>query len=438
MRARWAPALVLPSICPGDGGVVKQLDEYIMVGTKRLRCGYTTGTCATAAARAAAELLLFGTVVPAVTVATPAGIDVVVEVEEHDSGPGWAQCAVRKDAGDDPDVTDGVLVYARVQRSETSGVTIDGGEGVGRVTREGLDQPVGAAAINSTPRRMIAEQVEEVLRAAKGERRDTRDGRHASEGDSNGARGDLQAREGGRHASEGGSHDAPVGLLVIISIPAGVQLAAKTFNPRLGIEGGISVIGTSGIVRPMSEDALISSIELEMRTLRARGVDDLLVVPGNYGRDFACGQLNMNLDEAVSCSNYFGATLDAACVLGFNRVLIVGHIGKMAKVAGGIMNTHSRVADCRAEVLAAHAALVGAPQDVVRVIMDAATTDAALDALLETGLAEAAIASLIERLADKLNHRVAGACQVEAIVFSNVHGVLGMTPGAEELMRLWQ
>lgn len=376
---------------------MKQLEEYINVGTKRMRCGYTTGTCAAAAARAAAELLLCGELVPAVTVSTPAGIDVIVEVEEHDSGNGWAQCAVQKDSGDDPDVTNGALVYARVEFCDKPGITIDGGVGVGRVTREGLDQPVGAAAINSTPRRMIAEQVEKVL------------------------------------------EEAPTfekGLLVTVSIPAGVELAAKTFNPRLGIEGGISVLGTGGIVRPMSEDALISSIELEMKTLRARGVVDLLVVPGNYGRDFACGQLELDMDQAVSCSNYFGATLDAAVVLGFERVLIVGHIGKMAKVAGGIMNTHSRVADCRVEVLAANAALVGASQEVVAGIMEAATTDAALDALIECGLADATMASLMERLADKLAHR-SGTVQVEAIVFSNVHGVLGKTPGADELAEVF-
>ena len=374
---------------------MKQLEEYINVGTKRMRCGYTTGTCAAAAARAAAELLLHGELVPAVTVSTPAGIDVVVEVEEHDTGDGWAQCAVQKDSGDDPDVTNGALVYARVELCDKPGITIDGGVGVGRVTREGLDQPVGAAAINSTPRRMIAEQVEQVASPSDG------------------------------------------GLLVTISIPAGVELAAKTFNPRLGIEGGISVLGTGGIVRPMSEDALISSIELEMKTLRARGVADLLVVPGNYGRDFACGQLSLDMDQAVSCSNYFGATLDAAVVLGFERVLIVGHIGKIAKVAGGIMNTHSRVADCRVEVLAAHAALVGASQEVVASIMEAATTDAALDALIACGLSEATMASLMKRLADKLAHRSAGVVQVEAIVFSNVHGVLGKTPGADELAKVF-
>ncbi len=375
---------------------MQQLEEYINVGTKRMRCGYTTGTCAAAASRAAAELLVRGELVPAVTVSTPAGIDVLVEIEEHESGDGWAQCAVQKDSGDDPDVTNGALVYARVEFCDEPGVHVDGGIGVGRVTREGLDQPVGAAAINSTPRRMIAEQLEEVLAQAAG---------------------------------------AQQGLLSVISIPAGVELAAKTFNPRLGIEGGISVLGTSGVVRPMSEDALISSIELEMRTLRARGVEDLLVVPGNYGRDFACGQLQLNMDEAVSCSNYFGATIDAANVLGFKSMLIVGHIGKMVKVAGGIMNTHSRVADCRVEVLAAHAAQVGASQDVVCEIMDAATTDAALDALIACGKVRATMESLIERLADKLDHRAAGALQIEAIVFSNVHGVLGKTPNADDLAR---
>ena len=230
----------------------------------------------------------------------------------------------------------------------------------------------------------------------------------------------------------------PSGLLVTISIPDGVELAKKTFNPKLGIEGGISVIGTSGIVRPMSEDALIASIELEMKTLRARGVEDLLVVPGNYGRDFACGTLELDLSSAVSCSNYFGATLDAACVLGFSRVLIVGHIGKMAKVAGGIMNTHSRVADCRVEVLAAHAALVGASQDVVREVMGAATTDAALDALMAVQLVEPTMDSLMRNLAEKLDHRVRGEIQVEAIVFSNVHGVLGQTRGARKLADVWR
>lgn len=378
---------------------MQKLDEYITVGTKRMRCGYTTGTCAAAAARAAAELLVSGTLAPAVSLETPAGITVAIDVEEHCTGDGWAECAVRKDAGDDPDVTDGALVVTQVAYSTQPGVRIDGGTGVGRVTQPGLDQPVGAAAINSTPRRMIAEQV---LLAA--------------------------------HAA--GIPDEEVGFDVLVSVPDGEELASHTFNPKLGIEGGISVLGTSGIVRPMSEDALVASIELELKVLHERGVRDVLVVPGNYGRDFALGELDLDLGNAVQCSNYLGATLDAIQTLGFDTVLLVGHLGKMAKVAGGIMNTHSRVADCRCEIVTAHAALAGAPREAIAQIMDAATTDAALDILDAAGLRAPVMKTLIERLHGHLCHRVGDRTRIEAVVFSNKHGILGTTAGAPNLLAL--
>lgn len=375
---------------------MQQFGEYITSGGKRLRCGYTTGTCAAGAARAAAEMLLCGTFVPAVSVHTPAGFTVALDVEEHDSGAGWAKCAVRKDAGDDPDVTDGTLVYAKVSHAAQAGIHIDGGIGVGRVTQAGLDQPIGAAAINSVPRAMIETQVREAAGAA-------------------GWKG---------------------GLDVEISIPAGIELATHTFNPKLGIEGGISVLGTSGIVKPMSEDALVASIELELKVLREAGTTNLLVVPGNYGRDFAEGGMQLSLESAVQCSNYLGATIDAAALLGFKTMLVVGHIGKMAKVAGGIMNTHSRVADCRVEVLAAHAALAGASRDCVALIMGAATTDAVIDVLKDAGLLEPTMASLIESLSDRLAHRASDRIGIEAVVFSKVHGLLGKTSGADRLIAL--
>ena len=372
---------------------MQELNKYITANGKRLRCGYTTGTCAAAAARAATELLLASTFVPAVTVETPAGLDVVVDIEEHTLGEGWAECAVRKDAGDDPDVTDGALVFVRVSYSEAPGIAIDGGVGVGRVTKPGLDQPVGEAAINSVPRAMIATQVQEAIDAWGCSR----------------------------------------GLAIEVSIPAGVDLAAHTFNPKLGIEGGISVLGTSGIVKPMSEDALVSSIELELKVLREAGVEHLLVVPGNYGRHFAEGNLQLSLEHAVQCSNYLGATIDAARVLGFSSMLLVGHIGKMAKVAGGIMNTHSRVADCRLEILAAHAGLSGASQECITRIMEAATTDAAVDILDAAGLREASMKTLVAAIAKHLAQRAGSTLRTEVIVFSNVHGLLGISPGAYEL-----
>ena len=375
---------------------MQEFGEYLTSGGKRLRCGYTTGTCAAGATRAAAQMLLAGGFVPAVSIDTPAGYCVALDVEEHAAGDGWVRCAVRKDAGDDPDVTDGALVYAKVSRSSEPGMHVDGGRGVGRVTLPGLDQPVGAAAINSTPRAMIA----------------------------------AAAQEAAREAGYAG------GLDIEISIPAGVELAAHTFNPKLGIEGGISVLGTSGIVKPMSEEALVASIELELNVLRERGVAHLVVVPGNYGRDFAEGGMHLSLDQAVQCSNYLGATIDAAGLLGFESMLVVGHIGKMAKVAGGIMNTHSRVADCRVEVLAAHAALAGASRGCIAQVMQAATTDAVLDLLQAEGVLKPTIDSLVSSLAERLAHRAGGQIRIEAIVFSKVHGLLGKTSGADDLVAL--
>lgn len=375
---------------------MRRLDEYVSAGGRLLRCGYTTGTCAAAATRAAAELLLGNAYVPSVVVETPAGIDVLVEVEEAECGEGWACCSVMKDAGDDPDVTDGVLVYARVERAQQPGVHIDGGLGVGRVTRPGLDQPPGSAAINTRPRAMI----EEAAKAAA----------------------EAYGYEGG--------------LEVLISIPAGVELAQRTFNPRLGIEGGISVLGTSGIVRPMSEEALVTSIKLELSVLRASGARHALLVPGNYGRDFAMAKLGLSDEHMVSCSNYLGAAIDEAGLLGFETLLLVGHIGKMAKVAGGVMNTHSRVADCRMEVLAAHAALAGATPEDIAEIMDSATADAALDVMDRRGILARAMATMTRRMGMRLSERAAGRLRIEAVVFSNQRGVLGMTEGAEELLAL--
>ena len=217
-----------------------RLEHYIPVGKERLRCGYTTGTCAAAAARGAAEYLLTGRRPAAVQILTPAGITVTAELEDWSRGSDWARCAVRKDGGDDPDVTDGLLIYAQVNLRSGEGIAIDGGPGVGRVTRPGLDQPVGQAAINSTPRRMIEAECSAALQAS----------------------------------------GSPGGLLVTILVPEGPKLAKKTFNPRLGIEGGISILGTSGIVRPMSEAALVDSLYLEMDQLHARGGRDVLITPG--------------------------------------------------------------------------------------------------------------------------------------------------------------
>lgn len=374
---------------------MRKLERYINVGTKQMRCGYTTGTCAAGASRAAAEALLAGAFPASVIVGTPAGIDVELDVERPEKDGSWACCAVRKDGGDDPDVTDGALVFSKVSLSEQPGVRIDGGVGVGRVTRPGLDQPIGAAAINSVPRAMIASQVEQAARA----------------------------------------HGYSGGMDVEISIPAGAELAQRTFNPRLGIVGGISVLGTSGIVRPMSEASLIGSLEIEMRQLAQEGNRHLLLAPGNYGRDFARNVLGLSVENCVQCSNYLGEALDRAVTLGFQTVLVVGHVGKLAKVAAGNMNTHSRVSDARRETLAAHAALAGASRKLVAAIMDSGTTDEIFDLLDREGLVEQVMATLVERLETQLERRTLGRLAIGAIVFSKTRGELGSTSHAHEIIQ---
>ena len=373
---------------------MRPLNHYIQVGRKRLRCGYTTGTCAAAAARAAAELLLTGAAPTVVCVETPSGIPVEVEVEEARLTEAGAECAVRKDGGDDPDITDGILIAAVIRKQEEPEISIDGGEGVGRVTRAGLDQPIGSAAINSVPRSMIREQAAQAALAA--------------------------------HYLGG--------LAVTISIPEGEKLSEKTFNPRLGIQGGLSVLGTSGIVRPMSEAALIASIHAEMDVKKAEHVGHLLVSPGNYGAEFCRSVLGLELSSSVQCSNYIGDTLDYAACSGFKSLLLVGHIGKLVKCAAGVMNTHSRTADARMETFAAYAALNGADRDTIQRLMESVTTDGAVELLKEKGILEPVMAGITSAAAGHLRRRAGDGIQVETILFSNRFGLLGQSEGAEQLL----
>ena len=377
-----------------------RFEHYMRSGRKMLRCGYTTGTCAALAAAGAAELLLSGRAPEAVSLTTPKGIEVSVPLAEAEllRGGRAARCAVRKDAGDDYDVTDGMLVRAQVEKGAAPGVSIDGGEGVGRVTRPGLDQPVGAAAINRVPRRMIEEQVRRVC---------------------------------ARLGYEGG-------LEVTVSIPGGEERAAKTFNPVLGVAGGLSILGTSGIVEPMSEQALVDTMAVQLRQA-ALSSKDLILTPGNYGEDFL---RQAGLDAlpvpVVKCSNFLGEALDAAAGSGFERVVLVAHIGKLVKAAGGIMNTHSRYADCRSELFCAHAALCGADRALCRGLMDAATTDRCIELLDGAGLRRPVLKSLLDAVQLHLERRAAGAYAVGAVTFSNVYGLLGLTDQAKEILEQWK
>lgn len=370
------------------------MEEYVIKDGKRLRMGYTTGSCAAAAAKAAAWMLLTGKRRDHISITTPRGITLNLPVQEIQMEENRVSCAIEKDGGDDPDITKGTLIFATVTPIEAPEIVIDGGRGIGRVTKRGLDQPVGNAAINSVPRQMIRENAEEVCRLA----------------------------------------DYHGGLSVVISAPEGEMLARKTFNPRLGIVGGISILGTTGIVEPMSEKALVETIHVELRQRRESGADFVLLTPGNYGSDFIRMDMGIDANKAVQVSNFIGDALDLCKELGFRGALLIGHIGKLVKIGGGMLNTHSKYGDCRMEILAANAGAVGLPQREIEEILDCVTCDDGLRILKESGYYEQTLARLTERVAFHLQHRAGEQMQTGAILFSKEYGILGRSNSANNLL----
>ena len=292
-------------------------------------------------------------------------------------------------------MTTGSLIFAEVSRRDGTDIVVDGGRGVGRVTKPGLDQPVGAAAINSVPRQMIRESVDEVRRLA----------------------------------------EDPGGLSAVISVPGGEALAKKTFNPRLGIVGGISIIGTTGIVEPMSEGAIVETIRVELRQRRESGAEYVLLTPGNYGSDFIRDGLGLDPAIGVQTSNFIGDAIDLCRELGFRGALLAGHVGKLVKIAGGMLNTHSQYGDCRMEILAAHAAAAGLRAERTEEILQCAACDDALRILREEGLYEAALARLTERVRFHLRSKAGESMEIGAILFSKVYGELGRTAEAGALLQ---
>ena len=368
------------------------MDLFSVTGGKKLRCGYTTGSCAAAAAKAAARMALTGEADAAVSITTPRGIILTLEIHDSAVQPGRARCAVVKDGGDDPDITNGLLVYADVTLTEQV-IDIRGGEGIGTVTKAGLACPVGEWAINPVPRRMICQALEDVKTAC----------------------------------GYGG------GFAVTISIPGGEAVAKKTFNPRLGIVGGLSILGTTGIVEPMSEKALIDTIRLEMDARKAAGDRHLLAFFGNYGVDFSRGRLGVDVSRRVTISNV-GELLDYGLYCGFEDILLIGHLGKLVKVAQGIMNTHSAYADGRTSFLSLAAMLCGASRRTGQAVYDAVTTDEAVRILTQEGLREAVMAFTCQKIEYYMEQRVHGEVQTGAVLFSNTYGVLGYTSRARELL----
>ena len=385
-----------------------------------MRYGFTTGSCAAAAAKAAAYMLLTGREKTKITIETPKGIPYTAQIRDICRKEREVSCAVEKDGGDDPDITTGALICARVSLPQEEGreageagkdlgakagtgrlpeqaqVMIDGGFGVGRVTKPGLDQPVGNAAINHVPREMIEQEVLQVCRVL----------------------------------------DYCGSLSVEISVPEGEHLAERTFNPRLGIVGGISILGTSGVVEPMSTQAILDTIRVELRQQRALGREDVVISPGNYGLDFLKNTYHYDLDKSVKCSNFIGLTIDMAVEEGFKRLLLAGHIGKLIKVAGGIMNTHSREGDCRMELLTAFAVKCGVAAEDAEKLLSCVTTEEAVRILDECGRRQEVMDHAMERILFYLEKRAQGKLAIECIMYANDFGALAKSKEAEEWFTL--
>ena len=346
---------------------------------KALREGFTTGSCAAAAALACCLWQRDGACPERVSIVVPEGRTYAPEIVPHEG----RRCGVVKDSGDDPDITNGMEVIVSVALLEGNGpVTFRAGEGVGLVTQPGLKVPVGEPAVNPVPRRMIEEAVHSVF--------------------------------------------GPRAACVTVSIPGGEAVAKKTFNPRLGIEGGLSVLGTSGVVRPMSEEALKDSLVEELKMRVAQGHRSLIYTFGNQGEE-AMRALFPEL-PVVQVSNEIGFMLDEALERGVERILLGGHPGKLAKVAAGVMQTHSRTADGRREAIITQLALMGAPLRLAETVYACATTDAAMAAIHEAGF-DAVWDRLAEAAQRYCSLRVRGEMRVDVAFVDGRGRLLGRCDG---------
>ena len=333
-------------------------DDKIWHKGKAYRKGYTTGSCATAAAKVAALMILRQQIIHQISIVTPSGVTLHLNVEEPLIHGNQATAAIRKDGGDDVDVTHGMLIYAQVKLRDDAHITITGGNGIGKVTQKGIGLPIGHSAINKTPLQTIEAAVREILGPERG-------------------------------------------ADVVIFAPEGEERALRTYNSRLGIMGGISILGTTGIVTPMSEESWKRTLAIELEQKRENGLDKIIFVPGNHGERFVREQLQVDTQLVVTMSNFVGYMLQEAERLAFRHVVMVGHLGKLIKVAAGIFHTHSHIADGRMETLVTHLALAGAPNELLQQVYHCLTTEAAMELIAQAGYE-----SVYDAIATKIVERV--------------------------------
>ena len=335
-----------------------------------------------------------------VNIMTPKGIPYYAEIVNivRDESGKKVTCSVIKDGGDDPDVTTGAYIEVSVRIADAPRIVIDGGEGVGRVTKPGLDRAIGEAAINSVPRKMIEENLIEVLKDRNAEN---------------------------------------TGLEVIVSVPGGEKIAEKTFNPKLGIVGGISILGTTGIVEPMSEKAIVDTIRTEIRVRKAEGRQVLLAAPGNYGITFLSEKCGIDKDIAVMTSNFVYDSVMIAKEEGFSEMVFAGHIGKLVKVAGGIKNTHSRYGDHRMEILTDITGMFSEGKEFDELkekLSECVMTDEAVRIITEAGVSCKVFPKMASLIKENMEKWAEGMLKVEVIVFSNEYTELVSTVNAHEYL----
>lgn len=384
------------------------MDEFVYIDGKKYKRGYTTGSTATAASKAAVYMLLTKTKIDSIKIDTPKGIELKLNIENCVIDKYFAQCSVKKDGGDDVDATHNMDIYSKaeiVDKNENGKIVeICGGYGIGTVTKKGLSVDVGKPAINPVPLRMIESEILKVL---------------------------DELGEDFEHSEKS--------IRVTVSAPKGIEVANKTFNPRLGIVGGISIIGTTGIVEPMSDEGWKKSLSIELEMKKEQGMDKVIFVPGNHGETFIEEQYGINSKYVVRTSNFIGYMLKEAQRMGYKKIFMAGHIGKFIKLSAGIFNTHSKVADARNEILISNLALMRAPYELLDKIDQCVTTEEAIDIVNEANLSE-----VFDIIANKCKQRALEYLNDEelnidvgVVVFSMDKTLLGKSDNVDEIVEVF-
>ncbi|HGM1295498.1 TPA: cobalt-precorrin-5B (C(1))-methyltransferase CbiD [Clostridioides difficile] len=407
------------------------MEEYVYIDGKKYRRGYTTGSCATGASKAAVYMLITKNRINTINIDTPKGIPLLLKVDNINISDTFVECSIKKDGGDDIDATHTMDIYARAEivakndknkgyltlkdidslstNSECKSelykfIRVYGGTGIGVVTKKGLSVDVGKPAINPTPLKMINHEIRKLI--------------------------------GDNFESILGNDKV---LKITIFAPQGETVAKKTFNPRLGIVGGISIIGTTGIVEPMSDEGWKKSLSIELQMKKEQGLDKIILVPGNHGEQFIREKLNLDINYVVRVSNFIGYMIKEAQRIGYKKILMAGHIGKFIKVSAGIFNTHSKVADARSEILVANLALMGARYEFLNKINQCVTTEEAVELINNSEYRE-----VYNILSNKCRERVkqylnedSDDIDVEVIIFSMDKSLLGKSDNTDDLVEVF-